>query len=1003
MIALGKESCCETRACASSDRARLLSQVVIASDSDAKNSTDTLRGNGCRGSTKAQEDDSKDFCCQSIGGASCEGTSTIVKSTSCGQARITDCCAVSSDTYLKSPVAAVPSASCGTAKVSACQANDTCCRRDDQINLSTPRPCCEKDDPAKGDDCRSRQLNSPANPKPNNECNVDIQVPGIENQGTDIEQVVLAISGMTCTGCETKLNRTLNTQVAVSDLKTSLILSRAEFIVNLKLSTVEQVLAHLERTTEFKCERIKVQGSSMASLELCIDSNGPTSQWVAGDDWPVGVVDVSHTKMKTIVVTFNPRTIGARKLVESSWCSGTSLAPVRGDLSLAAGSKHVRLLGYQLGLSVSLTVPILVLAWAPLTARPMVYNTISLGLATIVQGVIVGPFYLQAFKAVVFSRVIEMDLLIVLSTTAAYVFSVVAYAYFTLGRPLSAGQLFETSTLLVTLIMLGRWVAALARHKAVESISLQSMQATTAIVFNKDDHSERMIDARLLQHGDLFKVHPDTRIPTDGVVQDGLSEVDESMLTGETRLVQKQAGSVVIAGSINGPGVLTIQLSRLPGDNTIHDIAAMVDEAKLSKPKLQDLADRVASYFVPVVLALTVVVFSVWLAIGKMVRGETSSKAATDAILYAVTVLIVSCPCAIGLAVPMVIVVAGGVAAQKGIIFKSYTAIEVAHKVSHLVFDKTGTLTKGEMEVVVEHCTNRTRLPSLLGLIQDSSHPVSTAVAKLLQDAGIRPATISTPKSVIGKGMEGWLKGRHLQSGNSRWLNASNHELVRAVLSHGNLTVFCFAIDGNIEAVYGLQDQLRPAALETVQKLQALNITVHLVSGDDDGAVQAVATNLGIPQENVSSRCSPSGKRDYIQRLLSQNEIPSSPSVRDDELPVVIFCGDGTNDAVALTRATVGVHINQEHGTDVARSAADVVILQPSLDRILVMIELSRKAVRRIWFNFAWSFVYNLFAVLLAAGAFVRARIPPEFAGLGELVSVLPVIVAALLLKWERT
>ncbi|CAG8922840.1 unnamed protein product [Penicillium salamii] len=810
-------------------------------------------------------------------------------------------------------------------------------------------------------------------------------IPDIEGQGTGNERVVLSISGMTCTGCETKLNRTLAALPAVTGLKTSLVLSRAEFNVDLRLSTIEEVVKYLGRTTEFKCERVQDRGSS---LDLIMP--GDSSELV-GQKWPDGVIDMTILDKQIIRVVFDPKTVGARDLAEKVWGPPIQLAPPRGDPSLEAGSKHVRNVGYMTLLSAALTIPVLVMAWAPLPPREMAYSSASLALATIVQVVIAGPFYPKALKALIFSKVIEMDLLIVLSTSAAYIFSIISFGYSIAEKPLSTGQFFETSTLLVTLIMVGRWVAALARQRAVESISIRSLQSSTAILLDGNTGTEREIDARLLQYGDTFKVLPDTRIPTDGTVIDGSSEVNESMLTGESSPVEKYPNSVVVAGSINGGGVMTVRLNRLPSDNTINAIAAMVDEAKLSKPKLQDLADQVASYFVPVVVALTIITFVTWIAVGMTVRGYDGSEATIQAITYAITVLIVSCPCAIGLAVPMVVVIISGVAAERGIIFKSADAIEVAHKTSHVVFDKTGTLTRGKLSVVAENSVNVDKLSLLLGLVENSRHPVSVSVAAHLKNDGVLPSTVPNAKSLTGKGVEGEFNGQKLRAGNSRWLNLSENVIVQPMLARG-YTVLCFTIDNALHAVYGLEDEVRHDAEETIQTLQKGGVMVHVVSGDEDKAVQSLASKLNIPSDNVRSRSSPSDKKDYIQSLLGLET--------DRKKPVVVFCGDGTNDAVALAQATIGVHMNE--GTDVAQSAADVVLMRPNLAGIPAMMNASRQSVNRIMFNFGWSFVYNTFAILLAAGAFVNARIPPKFAGLGELVSVLPVIAAAVLLRWSK-
>ena len=817
--------------------------------------------------------------------------------------------------------------------------------------------------------------------------------------GNEKEHVILSISGMTCTGCETKLVRTLASRPAVKNLKTSLVLSRAEFDV-VGAASVDEVMKHLERTTEFKCERITNKG---ANLDILAPGGDATT--FVNQPWPDGVTEMRVVDKKTVNVSFDAKIIGARDLVEHGWGDGpVTLAALRADPSLEAGGKHVRHIGYMTLLSACLTIPVLVMAWAPLPQHHLEYGSASLALATLVQFVIAGPFYPKALKALIFSRVIEMDLLVVLSTSAAYIFSVVSFGYMVAGQPLSTGEFFETSTLLVTLIMVGRWVSALARQKAVESISVRSLQARTATLVTGDGETE--IDARLLQFGDVFKVAPDSRIPTDGTVVSGLSEINESMITGESRLVEKRTKSPVIAGSVNGSGVLHVRVTRLPGDNTISAIAAMVDEAKLSKPKIQDIADRVASYFVPVVVTLTIIIFCIWIAIGVKVRGQSGSAATIQAITYAITVLIVSCPCAIGLAVPMVIVIASGVAAERGVIFKSAEGLEVAYKTSHVVFDKTGTITGGKLSVGREWYADSEQKAAkslLLGLVEGVKHPVSAAVATHLKAQGVSASAVSDPRALAGKGVEGTAKesGSTLRAGNSRWLNLASDAVVQSVLAQG-YTAFCFTIGGSVAAIFGLEDEIRPDAAPTVKTLLDRGISVHIISGDDDGAVRSVAAQLNIAERNIRSRCTPADKQEYIQNLLA-GPVPPSHAAKSNKSkkPVVVFCGDGTNDAVALAQATIGVHMN-DGGTDVAQSAADVILMRPNLGGILTIITVSRMSIHRVAFNFGWSFVYNLFAILLAAGAFVNARIPPQFAGLGELVSVLPVIAAASLLRWAR-
>lgn len=416
----------------------------------------------------------------------------------------------------------------------------------------------------------------------------------------------------------------------------------------------------------------------------------------------------------------------------------------------------------------------------------------------------------------------------------------------------------------------------------------------------------------------------------------------------------------------------------------------MVDEAKFSKPKTHELVNIVASYFVPVILTLTIITFAIWIAIGISIRHQNGGHSAVNAITYAISVLIVSCPCGIGLAVPMVIVIAGGVAAKHGVIFKSAISIEIAHKASHVVFDKTGTLTEGQLSVVEAiYLSDEEDLAGsiTLGLTSSSKHPVSVAISTHLTAKGINAIKIQESRSVTGKGMEGIFEGSTVRCGNTRWLLAETLPEVQSLLAQG-LTVFGVAKNDHPIAVFGLSDSLRPESYLVITELHKRNIPVSIVSGDDAGAVEAVAAKLGIPANRVRSRCTPGEKQVYLKNLMK------------DEKHVVMFCGDGTNDAVALTQANVGVHVNT--GSEVAQTAADVVLVRPHLTRLLVVLDLSKAATTRILFNFAWSFIYNLFAILLAAGAFVNARIPPQYAGLGEIVSVVPVVLIALHLRWFR-
>ena len=812
------------------------------------------------------------------------------------------------------------------------------------------------------------------------EVDVEIGLPGTH-------RIMLQVQGMTCTGCEKKLFGVLTSLPGVSGVKTSLLLAQAEFDLRPSGSIdADNIASAIQKMTGFSCTKIVHDGEE---LELIVEGDAHACT----DHWPAFVNDITVIDKNRIRVTYHPKAIGARALLSDPFFQHAVLAPPSPAPLIATGRAHVWKSFCLTLCSTACMIPVLVMAWAPLPRHDILYGAVSLVLATLVQVVVAGPFYARALKSLIFSRMIEMDLLVVLSTTTAYVYSIAAYAYLTAAKPLATGEFFETSTLLVTLIMTGRTVSAFARQRAVESIMIESLQTNTAILIDQDNDEEKEINARLLQYCDIFKVLPDMSIVTDGTVITGESEVDESLITGEAALIPKCRGDAVIAGSINHSGTLKVQVTRLPCENTIKTISDMVDEAKSSKPKIQELADRVASYFVPAILTVTVVVFVVWVAVGKYVRLQSTTTSCVAAMTYAISVLTVSCPCAIALAVPMVVVIAGGVGARHGLVFKTAEAIDTARKVSHVVFDKTGTLTEGKLRVIEQEFIGvpSTFQPSLiLGVTTDSKHPVAIAVASHLRTSGVEPLIIDPIVSIPGKGVEARWDSHIVRAGNPYWLGMQQHPSVRKILAL-NLTLFCITIDSSLIAVYGLQDRLRSSAIPTITSLRQRGIEISLVSGDTEGSVHALASLLEIPRPNVLARCTPAQKQEYVRSLLTSHSHHS---------PTILFCGDGTNDAPSLAQASIGVHLNE--GTEVAARAADAVIMRLSLAGIITLIELSEAFHRRVVFNFAWSFVYNLLAVLLAAGAFPTARIPPQYAGLGEAVSVVPVIAVAVGLRWKK-
>jgi Cu2+-exporting ATPase len=338
----------------------------------------------------------------------------------------------------------------------------------------------------------------------------------------------------------------------------------------------------------------------------------------------------------------------------------------------------------------------------------------------------------------------------------------------------------------------------------------------------------------------------------------------------------------------------------------------------------------------------------------------------------------------------MVLVVAGGVTAKHGLIFKTVETIEIARNLSHVIFDKTGTLTQGLLAVEAKiYPTGQgdTLAPLLLGLTSNSKYLVSTTIASRLKSSRVKPEVVEKVVSVARNRIEATWKGMIIRASNPHWLGVKDSPAVKEILLLG-VSMFCVSVNKDLVAVFGLKDLLRPDAIRVIKELKKRSVEISIVSGDNEESVKSVARVLDVPESHVRFRCSPADKQIYVKQMLAP---PNS---------VVLFCGDGTNDAVALAQASIGMHI--DGGTDIAQSAADAVLVRPALSGIIILMDLSTAFFRRVVFNFMWSFIYNTFAILLAAGAFPNARIPPEFAGLGEIVSVLPVIAIGMQLKWTK-
>ncbi len=551
----------------------------------------------------------------------------------------------------------------------------------------------------------------------------------------------------------------------------------------------------------------------------------------------------------------------------------------------------------------------------------------------------------------------NMDVLVALGSSVAYGYSLIVLLFPGIGGHVY----FETSALIVTLIKLGKWLEARAKGHAADAVR-RLLELAPATAHRLDDDGERDLPVAQLERGDVVVVRPGETIPVDGKILDGHSAVDESMLTGESMPVDRQPGDRVVGGTTNHEGRLKIEVTGLGEDSVLARMVRLVEEAQGSKPPIQRLADRVAAVFVPVIIGIALATFGLWWFLG---------GAFVPAMIRMVAVLVVACPCALGLATPTAVMVGTGLGARHGILFRSAEALEHAHGLRTVLLDKTGTLTMGSpavtgWELAPRAAVTREELQRLVaGAESGSEHPLARAVVAAM--AGNRLPEPEDFTAVPGRGLLASVAGRRVQVGKPVWLEESGlemdtvHERIAGLEAAGQ-TVMAAAVDGELAGLVALADSLRPGAAAAVASLQRLDLAVVLVTGDNLRAARAVAGQLGITQ--VEAEVLPDGKAAVVRRYQEGGRL-------------VGMVGDGINDAPALARADVGIALAS--GTDIAIEAADITLVQGDLAGVVRSLELSRATLHTIKQNLFWAFFYNVALVPLAAGALHGVTVLPVF------------------------
>ena len=614
-------------------------------------------------------------------------------------------------------------------------------------------------------------------------------------------------------------------------------------------------------------------------------------------------------------------------------------------------------------------------------------------LATYILFVVGKPYLLGFYRFLRYGKA-NMDTLIGIGTSAAFLYSFVVTAFEETLRPFINVdyQYYDVTIVVITFIALGKYLEARSKIKTGDAIEkLLNLQAKTALVIR--DGQEVEISVNDVRHGDLIIVKPGAKIPVDGVITEGRSFVDEAMVTGEPMPAQKKIGDSVVSGTINTSGSFTFRATKVGSETLLAQIIKMVEDAEGSKAPIQALADKISSVFVPIVLVVAFLALGAWLIIGSSYLGF--SQALSFGLVSFVGILVIACPCALGLATPTAIIVGVGQGAKEGILVKDAATLEKLHKVDTVVVDKTGTITRGKPTLVdiqnLSSLKDEELVSILASLEKKSEHPIAQAIVNYAKEKNISGAEISGFESIQGRGLKGTIGTTEYFVGNAKLVNDLGISFDPANLneftSQGKTPVILATKDKVLGFVM-VADEIKVEAVEAVKNLHTLGLKVVMLTGDDERAAKYIAALVGI--DDVVAHVLPEDKLKKIQELQSQGR-------------VVAMAGDGVNDAPALAQADVGIAMGT--GTDVAIESAGITLLGGDISKLVKAIKLSKITMRGIKQNLFWAFIYNVVGIPLAAGALYPVfgwLLNPVFAGLAMALSSVSVVSNSLRIKAKR-
>lgn len=795
-------------------------------------------------------------------------------------------------------------------------------------------------------------------------------------------QTSLQITGMTCAACANRIEKGLNKLEGVTEANVNFAMERATVTYDPNIVDVSKMEASIQKlgySTAKEAVDLQLVGMTCAACALKIEK---TLNKLPG----VSTANVNFA-METAHVEYNPVEVSVSDMQKRVEKLGYKAVPKQeqGDPAEQRQqdlSKQKR----KLLISAILSFPLL---WAMVSHfsftswiwLPDLFMNpwFQLILATPVQFYIGKQFYIGAYKALRNGSA-NMDVLVSLGTSAAFFYSL----YLTIVWAVDGGSAhhgpemyYETSAVLITLVLMGKLFESLAKGRTSEAIkSLMGLQAKTALVVR--DGEELSIPVEEVITGDIVLVRPGNKVPVDGEVLEGISSVDESMLTGESLPVEKKAGDSVIGATINKNGMLRIKATKVGKETALAQIIKVVEEAQGSKAPIQRVADVISGIFVPIVVGIAVIAFLVWYFI--VTPGDFAG-----ALEKAIAILVIACPCALGLATPTSIMAGSGRAAELGILFKGGEHLEQTHKIDTIILDKTGTVTKGKPELTdILAEGNETEFLRLVGAAEkNSEHPLAEAIVAGILERNIELPGTESFEAIPGFGIKAVVEGKELLIGTRRLMDkygveASHAYNIMSTLEESGKTAMLVAINKGYVGMVAVADTIKETSQAAVSRLKAMGIQVIMITGDNERTAKAIAAQVGI--DHVRAEVLPEGKAEEVKKLQAQGKI-------------VAMVGDGINDAPALATADIGMAIGT--GTDVAMEAADVTLMRGDLSSIPDAIYMSRKTMTNIKQNLFWALGYNSLGIPIAALGFLA----PWVAGAAMALSSVSVVLNALRLQ----